>query len=290
MVYITVCMDKVTKERKVIYGPSVESFGRDFGISGVGIEPDMPPEIWRRPHGYDAWLLIYLQGQGVLGAEQVSGEAWVLWAPGQAHHYGCADGPWTHLWISLRGDSIAPIVKESGVPLNTVLTSGAGSILSHYIEQIYHELIAYSPPDLFLLTRQVEMCLHELGRLERRASGESRDRLPSRFRELRAFIEANIHRPLSLDELAEQVHLSNSHFIARFHDYFQFSPLQYVKQQRMRRASSLLDSISLSVGEVASRVGYDDPLYFSRQFKKVVGKSPSDWRKDRMATKGLRNS
>ena len=51
--------------------------------------------------------------------------------------------------------------------------------------------------------------------------------------------------------------------------------------QRMSRARQLLDSTTLGIAEVAREVGYDDPLYFSRQFRRTHGMSPRDYRGQR---------
>ena len=56
------------------------------------------------------------------------------------------------------------------------------------------------------------------------------------------------------------------------------TPLQYILSLRISNAQSLLETTKYNVTEIASIVGYENPLYFSRIFKKQVGLSPSEYR------------
>lgn len=57
------------------------------------------------------------------------------------------------------------------------------------------------------------------------------------------------------------------------------SPAQYVLSLRMVNAQSLLEHTNYNVKEISEIVGYDNPLYFSRVFKKEIGQSPAQYRK-----------
>ena len=56
------------------------------------------------------------------------------------------------------------------------------------------------------------------------------------------------------------------------------TPLQYITKLRITNAKSLLETTSYNVTEIAQTVGYDNPLYFSRQFKKYTGVSPKEYK------------
>ena len=58
-----------------------------------------------------------------------------------------------------------------------------------------------------------------------------------------------------------------------------YSPMQYLLTIRMNNAASLLESTDYSMAEISAIVGYDNPLYFSRLFKKQNRVSPSEYRK-----------
>jgi AraC-like DNA-binding protein len=72
--------------------------------------------------------------------------------------------------------------------------------------------------------------------------------------------------------------MSESSFSHVFKELTGVSPKRYAIQTRIARAKELLSGTDLSVKEIAAELGYDDPHYFSRQFRKVAGRPPSDFR------------
>ncbi len=83
---------------------------------------------------------------------------------------------------------------------------------------------------------------------------------------------------LSLNLLAEQVSLSPAYLSSLFSKNMNCTVGQYVTECRIGRAKELLADPGCKLYEVAERVGYEDPKYFSKTFKKVVGVSPKEYR------------
>lgn len=83
----------------------------------------------------------------------------------------------------------------------------------------------------------------------------------------------------TLDELAREVGMSRSVLAERFTHFVGIPPMQYLAQWRMQLAASLLSSTSLSLAELAERVGYGSEAALSRAFKRWVGVAPADWRR-----------
>ena len=75
---------------------------------------------------------------------------------------------------------------------------------------------------------------------------------------------------------AERCHLSRSCFARLFREYTGMPPLEYINRMKISQAKAKLASGLMSVGEVAESLGYSDASYFSRYYKKLTGKSPSD--------------
>ncbi|MES1196926.1 MAG: AraC family transcriptional regulator, partial [Steroidobacter sp.] len=87
----------------------------------------------------------------------------------------------------------------------------------------------------------------------------------------------------TIDSLAKEVALSRSAFSERFTQFVGHPPMQYLTSWRMQLAANQLVTGTDSVAMIANRVGYDSEAAFSRAFKKSVGVSPSDWRKQRQS-------
>ncbi len=94
------------------------------------------------------------------------------------------------------------------------------------------------------------------------------------------YIADNYTNPISLDDLASQAHLSTSHFERVFRATFHTSPIDYVIRLRLRKACELMRLPHYTISQIAFEVGFSDSNYFSRQFKRIIHKTPSQYRKD----------
>lgn len=86
-----------------------------------------------------------------------------------------------------------------------------------------------------------------------------------------------------IEEYAQQCGVDRSYFYKEFKIWSGVSPNQYRNTLRITAAKNLLTHTNLSVGEIAQKIGFDDPYYFSRLFKKEVGISPARYRKSSSA-------
>ncbi|HEY2809585.1 MAG TPA: AraC family transcriptional regulator [Steroidobacteraceae bacterium] len=91
-------------------------------------------------------------------------------------------------------------------------------------------------------------------------------------------------RSWSLQSLSRHVGLSRSALTERFSQFVGRPPMQYLANWRMQVATSHLTAGGESVAAIANLVGYDSESAFSRTFKKLVGTSPSQWRRERSVT------
>jgi AraC-like DNA-binding protein len=80
--------------------------------------------------------------------------------------------------------------------------------------------------------------------------------------------------------LAKLCNLSLSSFKREFKKVFDDSPANYILSAKIKKAKELLAISDLPINEIAYETGFNDPLYFTRQFKKKVGNSPSAYRKE----------
>lgn len=114
---------------------------------------------------------------------------------------------------------------------------------------------------------------HEDGQ---RKSGLARGQL----RLVTEFIEANCLRPIRLGELADLIHLSETHFSHAFKASTGLPPHRWQMQARIRKVQERLLRERLTLSEVALAAGFSDQAHFTRVFKSVVGLTPAQWRRN----------
>jgi len=83
----------------------------------------------------------------------------------------------------------------------------------------------------------------------------------------------------SSDDFAEQMGMGRTVFFNKMKSTTGYSPKEYLKLRRIKRAAELLSTTVMPIGEVGFAVGIEDPLYFSRVFKQEYGMTPTEWRK-----------
>ncbi len=94
-----------------------------------------------------------------------------------------------------------------------------------------------------------------------------------------SYFNTNYNKDINIDAYAASKNMSTSWFIQNFKKYSGSTPMQYILSLRIFNARNLLETTSYNITEIANIIGYEDPLYFSRLFKKQVGLSPSEYRK-----------
>jgi len=153
------------------------------------------------------------------------------------------------------------------------------------IAELMHALIACRQEPVFgeaqlLRARGVicELLGYVLVRAEDRSAGVGRDR--ERMRAVVEQMRERLSEPLRLDGLAREVGLSPSYFSECFRAGIGEAPMAYLLGLRIERAQELLRSTRLPVGAIAERCGFASQHYFSRAFRKRVGRSPRQYRDD----------
>jgi len=98
------------------------------------------------------------------------------------------------------------------------------------------------------------------------------------LRGIQEYVSTNLHRNITIDDLAEVVCLSPSSLYKKMKEYADISPMEYVMKVRLHRAVELLKDDSMSVQEVAQSVGFNTHSFFSECFKREFGMTPRQWR------------
>lgn len=93
------------------------------------------------------------------------------------------------------------------------------------------------------------------------------------------FMLSNLGECLDLKKISKELCISKSHLIYLFKEQTGCTPINYFIHLKIQKACNLLDATKLNVKEIAHVLGYNDPLYFGKVFKKIIGEAPSIYRK-----------
>lgn len=197
------------------------------------------------------------------------------------HAYGAAPiDPWSIHWVhftGLEGDYLVRLAPDETHKLS-VESRCAGAV-----EGLFHACYATLAGG-FVLARLLygaKLVHHLLAELFYNNASFSPGMRTSRFHSIQptlAFLHQNVHRPVSLAEMAAHAELSESHFSRLFKEQTGHAPVEYLINLKMHQACTLLAQTPLPVRAVSQEVGYADCYYFSRLFKKVIGMSPTEYR------------
>jgi AraC family L-rhamnose operon transcriptional activator RhaR/AraC family L-rhamnose operon regulatory protein RhaS len=158
------------------------------------------------------------------------------------------------------------------------LTAQELGVVGDLVDKLEHEL-QNRPPGFKYMATAVFMQL--VGYLSR-CFGKARNpdsRALLRIGEAISHLEANYQEPVDLEQLARIAHMSKRHFIRNFQAAMGCSPIAHLIQLRVNHAASLLRQSHAGVTEIAFQVGFGDGNYFARQFHKLVGVTPSEYRR-----------
>lgn len=92
------------------------------------------------------------------------------------------------------------------------------------------------------------------------------------------YIRNHLHTSITLQQVAREVHLNPNHFSEVFKRETGQNYIDFLTRERIERASELLKASEMKISQVARAVGYEDIKYFSQLFKKLKGKTPSEYR------------
>jgi len=91
-------------------------------------------------------------------------------------------------------------------------------------------------------------------------------------------IDQHLADHMTIEELAKLAHFHPNYFLNVFKSMLGVSPIVYINKKRMEKAQQLLIASDLPVAQIADQLGME-AYYFSRTFKKLIGFSPSEFRK-----------
>ncbi len=109
---------------------------------------------------------------------------------------------------------------------------------------------------------------------------EERKKIHPTIQKIVIYITRNYSRDITLQEIAEEYKINDSYLSALFKKEIGMNLSSYLQRYRLYRAMDLLKNSDLRINEIAYKVGYQNPCYFTEQFKKIYHITPSELRKD----------
>ncbi|GAA1972186.1 AraC family transcriptional regulator [Microbacterium pumilum] len=256
---------------------------RHFLVTDAGYFPHAAMHGRARPRGArETIVMVCTDGAGWVevadqNPERVErGDAVVL--PSGIRHRYQADrqDPWTIWWAHVTGDVADDFVSA-------ILKDGAGPVVRlrdvYSAVQALEEAVTALEEDetmsmLVIAAGAAWRVLAQVLASRLQGAGPANDRI----RHVQEYLRSNLDTTFSVPELAAMAGLSTSHFSALFRTAAETSVKEYLKRLRSARARELLLTTDLTVTQIANAVGYEDALYFSRQFRAVNGVSPTQFR------------
>ncbi|MFT4615421.1 MAG: AraC family transcriptional regulator of arabinose operon [Bacteroidia bacterium] len=258
---------------------------RECYPTAMGFYPKATGHSMERSRHDDNLLIYCVEGMGTARAGSWSGKVSageVLLLPqGLAHHYEADHSePWTIYWVHYQGSATAVFNQYLGYREEQPPMSAAGvsaPLIAHFRGLLGAQRTGYNTRVFINAANQLRHLLTQvaLDMRRARASGPHSFNLEA----VQSLMHENIDQSLDLDTLAAAASLSKYHFSTKYKSLTGYSPIKHFLNMKMEQACQLLDSTELSVKGVAAALGYDDALYFSRQFSKTVGLSPRAYRR-----------
>ncbi|MBR1918180.1 MAG: AraC family ligand binding domain-containing protein [Spirochaetales bacterium] len=242
------------------------------------------PGFYRSHRIYEFYILHYVtKGTGTYKINGKTyrvgpGDAFLIYPGVPIDKFTDSDNPWEYCWVGFNGTDAQMLMSMTIFSINTAVIKFDNPEIGNMIEEIYsyrgqqlYSIIKMTAKLYELLSYMVELSHKDL------AHTDINDKYVS---EASDFIGKNYsNRDLTVEMIAKYVCISRSRLFRAFKDTLNRSPLRFLEETRIREASILLQTTNFSIAEIADKVGYADPLYFSKVFRRVMGKTPTDFRK-----------
>ena len=256
-------------------------------VSHIGYFPKALYHYCQRPQGCVDNILFYcVQGKGYY---TLDGHTFTL-NPNQyvivpatdkpLVYWSDTEDPWSIYWVHFTSDALQAfnrayhIVPEQGPQYIPHNEKGI-----RIWEEMYENLSrCYSPENLM----NTNLCLYHLIAtfvFSQQQNQNSSSPEKAIIRETIDYMKNNLDKTIRIEDFADLNKYSVSHFSKLFRLTTGMSPIEYFIHLKMQKACQLLYTEDSRVKQIAALLGYDDPYYFSRLFKKYMNTSPETYRK-----------
>lgn len=258
-------------------------------ITDIGYFPKAKFHSRERKEATRENILIYcVNGKGhyeVDGKEYAVGanQFFILPAKHPHRYWSDEEEPWTIYWVHFRGTHASYYADAALTPqdIRYIPSSHLRDRNNVFEEMFYTMEQSYSIENM----RYVSSLLHYyLGSMCFQPCFPNDNTKPNRVdqemmtKEAILYMQANIERKITLDEIVNYLGYSKSHFTSTFKSETGYTPFTYLGKIKIERACELMENTNMKLNQLCHKVGIDDSYYFSRLFKNIIGLSPRDYR------------
>lgn len=187
--------------------------------------------------------------------------------------------PWTYSWVAFTGEQVDYILAKTALsPEHPIFP------MDEQLMPKLYELLTQAPEASDSLDLPLKAIMYEFFSLLLRAVPAVPDVLPLP-RQKSIYVEQCLHflhthycENISVEMMSSSLKLDRKYLSSLFKRTIGMPPQQYLLNFRIAKACELLTETLCTIGEISRSVGYQDPLLFSRMFKKVKGCSPKEYR------------
>ncbi len=235
-----------------------------------------------RPEGRKDYMLLYVtEGSGfclIDGAKHSLGAGdMVVLRPLQPLVFSFS-GSNSHYWLHFTGTDAEGILASVGISANSCFNVGQSEEITKLFFRIIFEMQMNRKTSGMMCNGLFLELISAVGNKIKHERIVENDITESKIYPAIRSMMHEYTENRRLPYYAALCNLSLSHFKTRFTEEIGFSPTAYLNKLKLEHAKNFLFFTNLSVTEIACRVGFSDPLYFSRFFKKHVGVSPREFR------------
>ena len=232
----------------------------------------------------NAELFYILGGKGsfVLGdnSHPVQKDDLVVINPRVQHHEESdAAQPLEYIVLGVDGLELNS-AEDSQQQIHIINLAESGIPIREYLDEMLRELEDQIPGYETICQDLLEVLLLRIMRYSHYSAQPlpAAKRVSKECAAARRYIEAHFRESLTLDQLAEIVHINKFHMVHSFTKAFGASPINYLLSLRLQECRYLLQSTDMSMTQISQAVGFSSACYFSQVFHKATGMSPREYR------------
>ena len=195
------------------------------------------------------------------------------------HQYGAAQhDPWELYWIRVEGRPLDRLAKLLDARTQPVFSGFDLQFARTAFEQVFDHLESGRACDAAHVNAAVAALLAATFETRLGDARELRPDLPQPVQRALEHMRLHFHTPVRVIDLAALAGMSESHFSRQFKASIGTSPIDWLRRERITQAKRRLAESDDAIKEIARQAGYTDQFFFSKDFKRMTGLTPSQFR------------